>query len=245
MRKNLSFAVIGTSALGMPLLSILVRHFRRIKKLFLIDPDTWQTHEAYKHILSTRKHEQKAKVDTANQVIKDYDPSIRVEAIYAKAQSSEAKKVLKKSNVLLSCVDNDTTRLDLQVFAAQHKKIMLDLSAQIIGKERIGTARIYIPNKTPCLVCQGLDLSNVISDTLREARIKTGYLKGTNHNPRSIALLDTATACIGITLLLNHLTGENNAPTTLSLNQNKHNITKLHFTRKTGCKICGNITERS
>jgi len=238
MKKNLSFAIVGTSALGMPLINIIVRHFKRIKKVFLIDPDIWQKHELYKHILSKRKHETMPKVDAAYQLIKEYNPQIRMQTINAKAQSTEAKKALKKANIIIACVDNDTTRLDLQVFASQHKKILLDLSAQIIGEERIGTIRIYVPSKTPCLVCQGLDVSNVITDSLREARTKAGYLKGTNFNPRSIALLDTASACIGITLLLSHLEGQSDAPTTLSFCQNKHQITKLNFKPKKDCKIC-------
>jgi len=178
MKKNLTFAIVGTSALGMPLTNIIIRHFKRIKKVFLIDPDTWQKHESYKHILSKRNHENMAKVDVARQLIKEYNPSIRVQEIRQKAQSTEAKKALKKTNIIIACVDNDTTRLDLQVFATQYKKILLDLSAQIIGEQRIGTIRIYIPGKTPCLVCQGLNLANIMTDTLRQAKARTGYLKG-------------------------------------------------------------------
>ncbi|NCU31401.1 MAG: hypothetical protein EOM23_00360, partial [Candidatus Moranbacteria bacterium] len=201
MKKNLSFSIIGSSAIGMPTLAILIRHFRKIRHLFIIDPDAWQKEESYKHILSKRSQIGQNKVDAALEAIKLFSPKIKATAICEKAQDKEAQSAMRKSDIIISCVDNDTTRLDLQVFASRYKKTLLDLSAQIIGKERIGTARIFIPNKTPCIVCQGLNLSNVMTDSLEEAKRRTGYLKGTNFNPRSIALLDTQTACMGVSLL--------------------------------------------
>ncbi len=238
MRKKLSFSIIGASAIGMPTLAILVRQFKKLKRIFIIDHDTWQEKESYKHILSQRSDANNSKVTTAKEAIRQFSPKIKVTALCSKVQDKEAQSAMTKSDIIISCVDNDTTRLDLQVFASQHKKTLLDLSTQIIGKQRMGTARIFIPKKTPCIVCQGLNLSNVMSDSLEEAKRKTGYLKGTNFNPRSISLLDTQTACMGITLLCNHLESKEHEPTTLSLDQGNHKTTKIHFDSKPECNLC-------
>jgi len=237
-KEKISFSIIGASAMGMPAANLLTRYFS-IEKIALIDSDIWESEQLYKHISSQQKHTGKSKVKVARDMIKAYNPKINVIPVQFTAQHCKAQQVMRKTKYWILCVDNDTTRLDMQILAAEHKKFLIDLSAQIIGKERIGTVRLYIPKKTPCIVCQGLNLSNIMTDTLREARTKTGYLVNSRQNPRSVAVLDTATASIGISLLIDYLNGKKgDLPTTLSYNQTNHEITKLTFKKRRNCKIC-------
>ncbi len=238
MKQKISFSLIGLSALGMPFLSLFLSYFQKIERLILIDPDVWQKGQTRKHILSKKDHAGKPKVEVAKELVKGINQNQRIETYQLKAQDSQSQKAMQKTDVIISCVDNDLSRLDLQVFATQHNKTLLDLSAQIIGEERFGTVRLYIPNKTPCLVCQGLPAHEIMSDTLKEAKINTGYLKETDMNPRSVAVLDTEVACIGLSLLISHLEGKRKLPTTLFLDQTKNEIKRLTFVSKDDCKIC-------
>jgi len=244
MKQKISFSIVGLSALGMPLLSLLLSYFSEIKKLILIDPDVWQKNQTRKHILSKKDHTGKPKVQVAKDIVKGINQNQRIETYQLKAQDEKSQKAMQKTDIIIACVDNDLSRLDLQVYATAHQKILLDLSAQIIGNERFGTARLYIPEKTPCLVCQGLPANEIMSDTLKKAKIDTGYLKETDINPRSVAVLDTEVACIGLCLLLSFLEEENNLPTTLFLDQTKNEIKRLTFVSKDDCKICGTQSKR-
>lgn len=238
MNKRIGFSIIGLSALGMPLLSLLLRHFPKIGRLVLADPDVWQKGQTSKHILSQKAHVGVPKVEVAKKLIKEFNPCQKVEAFQTEAQEEKAQKAMKKTDVIIACVDNDLSRLDLQVFATQNQKTLLDLSAQIVDEERFGTIRLYVPQKNPCLVCQGLPAEEIMSATLREAKINTGYLKGTDINPISVAVLDTEVACLGLSLLCAHLEGRSGLPTTLCLNQTKQEITRLRFVCKDDCQIC-------
>ncbi len=238
MNKRIGFSIIGLSALGMPLLSLLLRHFPKIGRLVLADPDVWQKNQISKHILSLKDHVGVPKVQVAKDIVKIFSPRQKVEIFQTEAQEEKAQKAMKKTDIIIACVDNDLSRLDLQVFATQNNKTLLDLSAQIIGDERFGTVRLYVSQKSPCLVCQGLPAEEIMSATLREAKINTGYLKGTDINPISVAVLDTEVACLGLSLLCAHLEGKSGLPTTLCLNQTRQEITRLWFVCKDDCKIC-------
>lgn len=233
-----SVSVIGVSAMGAPALQLYLRYFQKTKRIVLADNDNWKKKEQYKQILSSKKDIGKPKVFITKKTIHSYNPSIEVTAIKKRVQHQKATQAILTTDFWILGVDNDLTRLDLQILAAKHKKNFVDLSAQIIGKERYGTIRTYLPGKTPCIVCQGLPLNNIMTKTLRQAKTKTGYLKGTNINPRSVAILDTAVAAMGISLLIDHLENKKNLPTTLSYNQTSHEITKVKFEKKPDCKIC-------
>ncbi len=238
MNKKFNYSVIGLSAIGMPFLSLLIRSVEEIGSLVLVDPDIWQKGQTHKHILSRNNHDRTAKTSVAKEAVRVFSKDQKVTTIKKSLQSASAQDAMNATDILISCVDNDLSRLDLQMFAKKHRKVLLDLSAQIIGEEKYGTVRLYVPGKTPCLICQGLKTDEIMTETLREAKINTGYLKGTDINPLSVAVLDTEVACIGISLLLSFLE-ENNHPTTIILNQTRHEISRLCFVSRDGCKICG------
>jgi molybdopterin/thiamine biosynthesis adenylyltransferase len=244
IRKELkSVSVIGQSAIGMPATQLLIRHFPSIERVLLIDPDTWEKGQLQKHAFSQQSHLGRAKVEVSYELIRTYNPKIKVEPLQLKVQDEQTEQAMLTTDFYLVCVDNDDARLDTQIIATQAGKPLLDISAEIIGEEKVGTVRFYSPGKSPCLLCQGLDISRIMSDSLREARIKAGYLKGTNKNPHSIAVLDTTIAAMGIALLADYIQDNKNLPTTLSYNQSTHEITKLKFQKKKNCKIC-NVLEK-
>lgn len=240
-----SIAVIGASAMGAPALHLYLRYFQKTKKVILVDSDCWNKKEQYKQILSTKKDIGKTKVLTLKKTIQSFNPSIKVTTIKKRVQHQKATQAILSTDIWIIGVDDDLTRLDLQILAAKNNKTFVDLSAQIIGKERIGTIRTYIPNKTPCIVCQGLPLQNIMTKTLRQAKTKTGYLKGTDINPRSVAILDTAVAAMGISLLTNYIEDKKDLPTTLSYKQTSHEITKITFKKNLNCKICNQLEKEN
>jgi len=79
-----------------------------------------------------------------------------------------------------------------------------------------------------------------MTNTLRLAKEQAGYLpKNSKETLGSVALLDTAISCIGITLLENHLKKIKDLPTSISFSQKTHEGKKLKFKSKTNCEFCG------
>lgn len=233
--------IVGLSGIGEILLQLLIRTFQeRLKKVALIDPDTWEKNQSYKTVLSAHHQIGSAKVSICKAQVKQLYPNLDVYAIKKRVQEIDPK-CFEEFEVVISCVDNDETRVYLQLLCAENEKILLDLSAQITKEGRMATIRLYIPNKTPCLFCQGLKPEALMTETLKAAKKSTGYLDpDAEQDLGSVALLDTAAACIGITHLELHLTNSpKKMPSTLSFHQENHEIKQLYFKSNDHCFICG------
>lgn len=243
MIKDLKkIALVGLSGIGMPILNLMIRMFS-VSIVYLVDDDVWEEKQMLKHIFSRKKHVGEVKVVVGEQQVKEFDDSIEVIKLENKFQDKTVKSELKNAEIIIGAVDNVEARVDMMLFAVENRKVLLDVSAEIINDERFATVRIYIPGKTPCLACQGLNLKSITTKSLKEQRIKAGYFNNSEKKMGSVSVLDTAIATIGLTLLEGYINNEGDLPTTISLNQSRHEFKKLYFTKHEDCNIC-NVLEK-
>jgi len=155
-----------------------------------------------------------------------------------------ASSPLEEAEVLVGALDNNLSRLALQLFAAQSLKPLLDLGSGIVlsptgtVQEKGAQVRFYVPGG-PCLLCQGLKVRGS-SETLEQARRGAGYVQDTELSPPSAVTLNTAIASMGLDLLVRYLINPSaHLPRYLYYDELKYRLLQIEARSDPHCPICG------
>lgn len=235
-------AICGVGGLG----SFVLAYARGLgsRKIAIIDPDRVEATNLNRLLGATPKDISKPKVAVMTRELKRYDHHIEVKPIFARVQDEVARQALLEADVIISCPDNDAARLEAQILAARYLKPLMDLGAGIFldehkrVREMGGQVAFYFPGG-PCLLCQGLDPSRIVSDEIREVQRAVGYISGTDQTPPAVITLNAVVAGVGMDLLSRYLTGFAPVPTYLKLDLLRHQALGLNFRKRPDCPICG------
>jgi len=236
-------AVCGVGGLG----SFVVACARGLgfQEITLVDHDVLEESNLNRFQGATVADVGKPKVEVVAEATKRFDPHIKVNPVPARVEAPAAHEALLHADFIINCLDDDGARLEVQILAASHLKPLLDLGAGIILEEGARTVRemggqavLYFPGG-PCLLCQGLDPTAIVSAEIREVQRAAGYIQGTDQTPPSVVTLNAVTAGIGLQLAINYLTGFAEVPTLLHYDLLRHDSTSLNFTKRHDCPICG------
>jgi len=151
---------------------------------------------------------------------------------------------MKEADLIISAVDGMGPRAELQVLSARFLKPLFDLGSGILVDKdkkvsRMGSQIIvYVPGG-PCLACQGLDLFNATQGLAGEVRRKTGYVKGTDLTPTSVATINSVVAGWAVNHVVRYLTGLGPIPLYTRIDQWTGTVDQLSFVKKESCPICG------
>jgi molybdopterin/thiamine biosynthesis adenylyltransferase len=190
-------AVIGTGGIGSGLLYQMARI--GFKYVNLIDPDTIIADNCNRlyGVSSPDEAVGKIKVKFMAQVYRLFNPKARVWYVAGDARLNKAKRLLKRADLIILSVDNDSIRAIINSFAAQYTKPLINVSSGIyMDKEGLkikdaGTQiQWFIPREKeyPCLRCQGglhqkEVQSELMDDTQKENRKRAGYIANTQISP--------------------------------------------------------------
>jgi len=215
------------------------------RKITIIDPDSVEETNLNRLIGATRQDIGRPKVEVLAQELQRYDPQIVVRPLRTQVQDEVARRAIVAGDVVVNCLDNDAARLEVQVLAARHLKPLLDLGSGIMldsDRQSIaemgGQAIFYAPGG-PCLVCQGLDPAQIISEQIRAIQRAAGYIAGTDETPPSAVVLNAVIAGLGMDMLVKYLTGFARTPTYLRYDLLKHQTLYMNFAKRPECPICG------
>lgn len=185
------------------------------------------------------------KVELAKRFILAAVPDAEVHCLRLTVESPEAQEALSRADIILAAVDNDSTRLNLQILAARTLKPLIDLGSGIQlerGSRKVrgmgAQVSFYAPGG-PCLACQGLDLKSIDDPAQREARRSIGYIEGTDETPASVVTINSVIAGIAGDMLVKYLTGFTEAPTLVTYDALEHTSLSIRLGGDPGCPICG------
>jgi molybdopterin/thiamine biosynthesis adenylyltransferase len=230
--KSLQLTVVGCGRNG-SFFSILAA-YSGFFHINLIDPDIVKAHNINASILFGYEDVGRQKVEVVCEGIKRVDPSIECFTFFCRAQDEAAVRILEKSDVIVSCVDNVVTKNFLNAFVSEQMKngnevLLLDLaSGAFVRDKKIlllgGQASLYFAGG-PCLLCQSLDddesmnLSNV-----------------------SFIIPNAISAVLGMELLFSHLTGHSGTKYNFVLYDClTHQIVTLSHRSRKDREFCGRI----
>jgi molybdopterin-synthase adenylyltransferase len=187
----------------------------------------------------------KYKVDILYRELKRFDPDIEIKTIKTRFQDESAIKELKAADILVSGVDNDEARLSVQLFAARFMKPLFDMGSGIFLndehtkiEQKGSQTRIFIPGNA-CLVCQGLDVEKIHSETYLKNKRAAGYIINSNETPGSIITLNSTIASMTLSLLIDYVTGNNRIPLHLCYDELNYKMKSHNFELRADCNICG------
>jgi len=100
------------------------------------------------------------KIKVAEEWLKRFRRSVNYHLVPHDVRSRQGKEAIKKSQIVISAVDNDETRYFLQELCLKEKKILLDIASGVLGtRDKLryfgSRASLYIPGQA-CVFCQGL-----------------------------------------------------------------------------------------
>lgn len=190
-------AVVGAGGIGSGLLYQMSRiGFRYIN---IIDPDVITANNCNRlyWVNKPRVSIGKSKAKFIAREYRRFNPRARIRYFIGNANTSKARRLMKRADLIVLAVDNDPIRAVVNSLAAQYSKPLVNVGTGIFmnsGGNKIQAAgtqiQWFIPRFTeyPCLKCQG-SLSQkaiqqeLMDDTQKENRRKAGYISNTTISP--------------------------------------------------------------
>ena len=239
---NTQVVVVGVGGVGTELVKVC--RGLGVKKFTLIDMDKVELANLNRLIWGSADVGE-FKVKVARKFILAAVPDAEIEVLTVPVEAPEAQAAMLRADVIMAAVDNDSARLNLQVFAARTLKPMFDLGSGIqmeSGSSKVismgAQVTMYAPGG-PCLACQGLDLKTVEHPDQREARRRVGYIEGTEETPASVVTINSVIAGIAGDMLVKYLTGFAQTPTLVTYDALEHTVQAFRLGTNPNCPICG------
>lgn len=204
---NYKVGVVGAGGLGSILAENLVR--LGVKKLTIIDDDIVERSNLNR-LQGCSKHdlyEYKVKVIKRN--IEDITDQVECHAITANLSSQNAIASLSSCDLIISCVDNDVARYEVNRLATQYMIPFFDVATSVSVKngEPNYLGRIFscIPSQTSCMECFSkpiLKFDEIIQATLSPTMLDNfrhrGYITGDKKVEKAISIYGLNQIAVGI-----------------------------------------------
>ena len=239
---NVKLGFIGAGSVMFPLIQAAMHS--GFRNFCIADPDTIEKVNLNRLLGASPEDVGEFKVDVIKKLMLRFDDILLINTEAKKIQERDVQDMLSDCNVLVSGVDNDLARLAIQTFSSRYMMPMLDIGTGIYLnsngtiKTKGAKVKFYIPGYTPCLVCQGLDIENVLSESLETSQRLTGYIMETNETPGSIISLNMTISSIALSLLTDFVSGNTPPSNQILYDELNHIIKHTNFKKRDDCKIC-------
>lgn len=145
--KRSRVLVVGVGGLGSPVAIYLTA--AGVGKLTLVDPERVELSNLNRQVLHWTKDVGRRKVDSAVEKLRELNPEVEIEGVDIALDESSARDLASRSDVVIDCLDNWSTRFLLNRVCVELGKPLIH--AGIRGL--YGQMLVIIPGRTPCLQC--------------------------------------------------------------------------------------------
>ncbi|MDO8126000.1 MAG: ThiF family adenylyltransferase, partial [Candidatus Brocadiales bacterium] len=246
-QKKLAMTHLGICGVGgVGSYAALIASGLGFRKFTIIDGDAVEASNLNRLPGLGRRHIGVKKVEAVAEMLSSQSLGLEARLIGSWVQDKEARTALKEVDIVLSCVDNNRARLELQTLAVRYLKPLLDFGTEIhldSQKDNVvasmgGQIRFYIPGGA-CLVCQGLDPARIKSPRQEDVERLTGYVRGKNETPPSVNIINAVAASLGLELLTRYITGFATPGFHERFDLIDFSFKKMSFTKRPECLVCG------
>jgi len=145
--KNSTVLIVGLGGLG-SVASIFLAA-AGVGRMLLVDKDVVELSNLNRQILYNTNDIGKAKADLAKEKLNKLNPYINIESFRLRVEDEDFKDLVKKSDIVLDCLDNWRSRFVLNKLCVEHRKPLIHAGV----REFYGQLFTIIPGETPCLNC--------------------------------------------------------------------------------------------
>ena len=216
------------------------------KQFVLVDRDKLEYHN-FNRFLGVRKSDLGSfKVEVLKGILNHFSEQIEIEAITEFLPDKVTLEALSACDILVGGVDNDYSRLQIQILALALEKPYLDMGSGVVLKdnsslnpevdERGGRIKLFIPGNA-CISCMGLKVNEVKDFKTRQMDIIRGYIQGTELTPPSILTLNSTIACMGLKLMTDYIL-EGTSINHLKYNEKNFKLYSVKSEKNPTCSVC-------
>jgi len=145
--KKSSILVVGAGGLGCAASMYLT--VAGAGRISIIDQDKVELSNLNRQVLHWQKDIGKQKAASATEKLHQMNPTVKIETYPSKATYSTFKKIVKKYNVVLDCLDNWPSRFALNKACVENRVPLIHAGI----REMSGQVATIKPNSGPCLQC--------------------------------------------------------------------------------------------
>jgi len=211
-----------------------------IKGFILVDEDRLEESNLNRFYGAVREDTGKFKTSLLRREITGLHREGNVIEVREFFPSRESILELEAADILVAGLDDDRTRLLLQVYALATQRPLLDMGCGIYsdasGKpdEWGGQWRLALPGG-PCLACMGLSPEGEDSCVTGGK----GYLAGTGITPASIVTLSATVAAQGLSMLLRYIIGNPFPCRHVKYDELSMILFRINELKHNDCYLCG------
>lgn len=235
--------VCGVGGIG----SVVVANAKGLgfKEITLIDPDKVEMSNLNRLMGAERDDVGKFKVGIMEREIRKVDPGVVVHVLPCKVEEDEAHRAIIDGDVIISGLDDLSSRFEVQILSARYLKPLLDIGSGISLKadrktvaDMGGQVVLYYPGG-PCLACQGIPIFEAVTGLSNEIRRTVGYVRGTDVTPPSVVTTNSVIGGMAMNTLVKYLVGFPINSTHTKYDLMGETIHHFNFGKKAECPICG------
>lgn len=161
--NHTTLALIGFGGLGTHVLPQVI--LLGIKKIYVIEPETFDTTNRGRYMGFQYDDIHKDKGDVAERIAKSIDPDCEIIIIKKSLETKDAFDAIKKSHIVIGCLDSDGPRAILNELCIAYKKPYIDLASEVFPDGEYGGRIAVVMDGRGCLNCMGhgLDQAEISS----------------------------------------------------------------------------------
>jgi len=220
--NNTSICIIGCGGLGTSAAQYL--SMSGIGKLVFIDHDTIVLSNLNRQTLFTEKDIGKSKCEVLTKKIKNINKSITINYYQTKVNENNIDQFIENCSIVLDCTDNFESRLIINKFCHNEKKILVSAALQNFDIQAFIFSS-WSSNKNPCYKCIFPNLKTTENLSCEEMGI--------------IASVAGLGGIIQANLVLNYILNlHNNFKELILLDSVKLDIKKIKIEKNRNCEVC-------
>jgi molybdopterin/thiamine biosynthesis adenylyltransferase len=244
--KNCTLGCIGAGGMMNPFIISAMHH--GFERFIIIDDDKLEASNLNRFIGAEKKDIGKYKAALLKKVIERYNQDASVEIMNEKFPFSRTESLICLSDIIVVGVDNDFTRFNAQMLGLTLNKTIFDMAGGIYLKdsaslspgidERGGQVRVSVPGHG-CLVCMGLDPSQIVNFKREELDKRRGYIAGTDLTPPSVVTLNQTIASLCLRMVVSYITGCGLPSLHIKYDEKNLRLYSVTVERAKDCPLCG------
>jgi len=145
--KKSTVTVVGVGGLGSAVVLYLTA--AGVGNLILVDGDRVALSDLNRQVIHWTEDIGSLKVNSTMYKLKKLNPEVSIESIPVKLDEDNAKEYVKKSDLVIDCLDNWKTRFILNRICVQERKPFIHAGVHGI----YGQLLVVLPGKSACLRC--------------------------------------------------------------------------------------------
>ena len=235
--QELTVGCIGTGSLfGFFIFSAISRDF---EKFLLMDGDSFEIKNMLKNPWFHPADQGMLKVKYWQSKINLYLPNATINTYPFFFNLKEHEDFIKKSDIIVLGVDNNSTRINVQLGCLRNSKPLIDTASGIYAdeKDKITESgmrvRVYTPGN-PCVYCQG---TRVRADESEFLKSIPGYVIGSSTLKDTSVSLNQMAGAITSEILVRLCKGIE-IPIEIRYDELKFNLFTISHFKDTECSVC-------